>query len=238
MRAHGAGRTVWTPIAVVMTLLAGAIEGLASNGLDAGTRQTALGTIEEPFASSGLRFAEGPLAQIWQHIKVLTDIARLALCAAQEAFCSPAERKVRNIVAEAQTLDGLARAGFINRAINLAIKPTIDPFVWRSPLEIMSLGAGDCEEKVLRATGGRRREACDCARHGREPRPCDRCCPDQYRLVSAGQSLANVNPGLRIVVGRAALHARRAWSETVLASTDRFGWARACSPLHARSKRS
>jgi hypothetical protein len=53
-----------------MTLLAGATEGLASNGLDAGTRQTALGTIEEPFASSGLRFAEGPLAQIWQHIKV------------------------------------------------------------------------------------------------------------------------------------------------------------------------
>jgi hypothetical protein len=70
MRAYGAGRTVWTPIAVVMTLLAGATEGLASNGLDAGTRQTALGTIEEPFASSGLRFAEGPLAQIWQHIKV------------------------------------------------------------------------------------------------------------------------------------------------------------------------
>jgi len=70
MRAHGAGRTVCTPIAVVMTLLAGAIEGLASNGLDAGTRQTALGTIEEPFASSGLRFAERPLAQIWQHIKV------------------------------------------------------------------------------------------------------------------------------------------------------------------------
>ena len=148
MRAHGAGRTVWMPIAVVLTLLAGATEGLASNGLDAGTRQTALGTIEEPFASSGLRFAEGPLAQIWQHIKVqiLTDIARLALCAAQEAFCSPAERTVRNIVAEARTLDGLARAGFINRAINLAIKPTIDPFVWRSPLEIMSLGAGDCEE--------------------------------------------------------------------------------------------
>ena len=140
MRAHGAGRTVWTPIAVVMTLLAGAIEGLASNGLDAGTRQTALGTIEEPFASFGLHFTEGPLAQIWQDVKVrvLADMARLALCAAQEAFCSPAARNVRNIVAEARTVDGLARVGFINRAINLAIKPTIDPFVWRSPLETIS----------------------------------------------------------------------------------------------------
>ena len=79
----------------------------------------------------------------------MTDIARLALCAAQEASCSPAERTVRNVVAEARTRDGLARAGFINRAINLAIKPTIDPFVWRPPLEIMSIGAGDCKEYAV-----------------------------------------------------------------------------------------
>ena len=79
----------------------------------------------------------------------MTDIARLALCAAQEESCSPAERTVRNVVAEARTRDGLARTGFSNRAINLAIKPTIDPFVWRPPLEIMSLGAGDCEEYAV-----------------------------------------------------------------------------------------
>ncbi len=147
MRAHGAGRTVWMPIAAVLTLLAGATEGLASNA----SRQTALGTIEEPFASSGLRVAEGPLAQIWRDIKdqIFTDMARMSLCAAQEASCSPAARAVRNIVAEARTREGLARAGFINRAINLAIKPRIDPFVWWSPLEIMSMGSGDCKEYAV-----------------------------------------------------------------------------------------
>jgi len=151
MRAHGSGRTVWMPMAVVLTLLAGATEGLASNALSAGTRQTALGTIAEPFASSGLRFAEGPLAQIWRDLKaqIFIDMARMSLCAAQEASCSPAARAVRNIVAEARTRDGLARAGFINRAINLAIRPRIDPFVWRSPLEIMSMGSGDCKEYAV-----------------------------------------------------------------------------------------
>jgi predicted transglutaminase-like cysteine proteinase len=98
-----------------------------------------------------LHFTDGPLAQIWQDVKVrvLVDMARLALCAAQEASCSPAARTVRNIVAEARSRDGLARVGFINRAINLAIKPTIDPFVWRSPLETLSLGAGDCKEYAV-----------------------------------------------------------------------------------------
>jgi predicted transglutaminase-like cysteine proteinase len=119
---------------VVLTLLAGATEGLASSALGTGTRQVALSSIEEPFASSGLRIVQGPLAQIWRdvRIQISTDIARMSLCNTQEAPCSPAARAVRNIVAEARIRDGLARAGFINRAINLAIKPTIDPFVWRS----------------------------------------------------------------------------------------------------------
>jgi predicted transglutaminase-like cysteine proteinase len=151
MREHGAGRTIAMPIAVILVLLAGADAGFASNDLGASTRNTTLHTLEEPFASSGLQFAEGSLARIWQDVKVriLTDMATIGLCAAQEASCSPAARTVRSIVAEARTRDGLARAGFINRAINLAIKPRIDPFVWRSPLEIMSLGAGDCKEYAV-----------------------------------------------------------------------------------------
>ncbi len=151
MRARGLGRTVWMPIAVVLTLLAGATEGLANNALSAGTRQVALGSTEERFPSSPLRTAEGPLAQIWRvvRIQISADMARMSLCNAQEASCSPAARAVRNIVAEARTRDGLARAGFINRAINLAIRPRVDPFVWRSPLEIMSMGSGDCKEYAV-----------------------------------------------------------------------------------------
>ncbi len=79
----------------------------------------------------------------------MADMARLALCAAQEASCPPAARTVRNIVAEARSRDGLARVGFINRGINFAIKPTSDPFVWRSPLETLSVGAGDCKDYAV-----------------------------------------------------------------------------------------
>ena len=50
----------------------------------------------------------------------------------------------------------------------------------------MSLGAGDCEEyavlKYFALLRSANVEACDCARHTHEPRPC-RCCPYQYRLV-------------------------------------------------------
>lgn len=170
MSAPGISRTIAVPIAVLVTLLAGSEMGLASSDLTSahdprmGSAQAfanaqstkidktaALNAVEEPFASLDLHFTEGPLARIWQDVKVrvLTDMARLALCAAQEVSCSPAARAVRDIVSEARSRDGLARVGFINRAVNLAIKPTVDPFVWRSPLETLSVGAGDCKEYAV-----------------------------------------------------------------------------------------
>ncbi len=170
MRAQLIDRIIALPIAILLTLLAGSESGLASNDLAsgrdprmgsarvftpvaAGTRMAALNAVEEPFASFGLHFADGPLAQIWQDVKlrILIDMASLALCAAQEASCSPAARALRNIVDEARNHDGLARIGFINRAINLAIKPTIDPLVWQSALATLSAGAGDCKDYPLRS---------------------------------------------------------------------------------------
>ena len=76
-------------------------------------------------------------------------MASLELCAAQEASCSPAARALRNIVDEARNHDGLARIGFINRAINLAIKPAIDPLVWQSALATLSAGARTDGELVI-----------------------------------------------------------------------------------------
>jgi predicted transglutaminase-like cysteine proteinase len=171
MRAQLVGRKIAMPIAILLTLLTGSESGLASNdsanGRDptmgsarvftparfaktagAGSQMTALNPVEEPFASSGLHFANGQLARIWQDVKlgVLIDMASLALCAAQEASCSPAARALRKIVDEARSHDGLARIGFINRAINLAIKPAVDPFIWQSALATLSAGAGDCKD--------------------------------------------------------------------------------------------
>jgi predicted transglutaminase-like cysteine proteinase len=173
MHAQLIGRKIAMPIAILLTLLAGSESGLASNDLAsgrdprmglaraftpaqsakiaAGTQMAALNVVEEPFASFGLHFADGPLAQIWQDVKlrVLIDMASLALCAAQEASCSPAASAVRKIVDEARNHDGLARIGFINRAINLAIKPAIDPFVWQLALATLSAGAGDCKDYAV-----------------------------------------------------------------------------------------
>jgi predicted transglutaminase-like cysteine proteinase len=174
MHAQLIGRKIAMPMAILLTLLAGSEKGLASNDLASGrdprtgsaraftparstkiaaasTQMAALNAVEEPFASRGLHFADGPLAQIWQDVKlrVLIDMASLALCAAQEASCSPAARALRKIVDEARNHDGLARIGLINRAINLAIKPAIYPFVWQSALGTLSAGAGDCKDYAV-----------------------------------------------------------------------------------------
>ncbi len=52
--------------------------------------------------------------------------------------------RLRRIVEEARTQDGLARIGHINRAINLAIKPVATVY-WQSALETLSAGTGDCK---------------------------------------------------------------------------------------------
>ena len=111
----------------------------------------ALSAGEEPFGSSSLQLADGPLALTWQSIKVgvLADMARLALCRTQESTCSKAAHALRAIVEEARSRDGLARVGYINRAINLAIKPAIDPSVWQSALETFSAGTGDCKDYAV-----------------------------------------------------------------------------------------
>jgi predicted transglutaminase-like cysteine proteinase len=112
--------------------------------------EASLTSVEGPFAPSSLSPAYGPLVETWQSVKlaVLADMARLTLCAAQESACSQAARALLNVVTEARRHDGLARVGVINRAINLAIKPTIVPF-WQSPLEALSSKAGDCKDYAV-----------------------------------------------------------------------------------------
>ena len=169
MRAY-ADRTISLTVATLLTVLAAPESGLASDDLanlhnpKTDTRQLilpsydreplsnaivagrALTASDEPFASYSLQAADGPLALIWQTVKVgvLADMAKLTLCAAQEEACSKTALALRSVVDEARSHDGLARVGLINRAINLAIKPTPYPF-WQSALETLSAEAGDCK---------------------------------------------------------------------------------------------
>jgi predicted transglutaminase-like cysteine proteinase len=115
-----------------------------------GERNLPLRTANEPFESTSFRVA-GPLAQTWQAVKfgMLADAATLALCRLRDETCSPAAKLLSGIVAEGLSRDGIDRIGVINRAINLAIKPTNDPYVWHSPLETLSVGEGDCKDYAI-----------------------------------------------------------------------------------------
>ena len=59
------------------------------------------------------------------------------------------------IVAEGYAHAGRARIGVINRAINLAIRPTSDlaqwgvPDRWSAPLVTLTTGHGDCEDYAI-----------------------------------------------------------------------------------------
>ncbi len=110
------------------------------------TQTTALSSDGEPFGRRSLLVGDGPLAVTWQAInaRMRADMASVALCSIQKLACPDAARKLRRIVEEALTHDGLARIGHINRAINLANKPAVTAY-WQSALETLSAGTGDCK---------------------------------------------------------------------------------------------
>jgi predicted transglutaminase-like cysteine proteinase len=105
----------------------------------------------DPFGSSTGRASEGPLTHAWQAVRtgVLADMARLERCPVEDDACSPAAEALRKIIADGRSHDGLARLGVINRAINLAIKATSDPYGWHSPLQALSAGEGDCKDYAV-----------------------------------------------------------------------------------------
>ncbi|MBS0246866.1 MAG: transglutaminase-like cysteine peptidase [Proteobacteria bacterium] len=93
----------------------------------------------------------------WQALQVAIAIEARAmtLCRQTQEACTPAAARFLAIVDAARGETGRARAGRINRAINLAIRPLRDsaqfgvPDVWQSPLMTFANGAGDCEDYAI-----------------------------------------------------------------------------------------
>jgi predicted transglutaminase-like cysteine proteinase len=80
----------------------------------------------------------------------------LRICEENRASCqSQTALQFLAIVDSARTLQGRARLGEINRAINLKIKPMSDlalygaDDVWSPPLATLAIGAGDCEDYAI-----------------------------------------------------------------------------------------
>jgi predicted transglutaminase-like cysteine proteinase len=98
----------------------------------------------------------GELAARWRALE--TDIDReqqvLAHCRAHEA-CPDAAQNLLDIIAEGTGRSGIARVGLINRAVDLAIRPTSDQTQWgvmehwSPPFETLQTHRGDCEDYAI-----------------------------------------------------------------------------------------
>jgi predicted transglutaminase-like cysteine proteinase len=87
--------------------------------------------------------------------RILADEAAVMACRAGQTACTPAARQFLSIVDLGAQRDGRVRFGWINRAVNMAIRPVSDwvqygfADFWASPLQTLGSGAGDCEDYAI-----------------------------------------------------------------------------------------
>jgi predicted transglutaminase-like cysteine proteinase len=98
----------------------------------------------------------GEVAAKWRAVEADIDREQqvLARCRAQEP-CPVVAQDLLDIIAEGAGRSGLARVGLINRAVDLAIKPTSDEAQWgvadhwSPPFETLQTHRGDCEDYAI-----------------------------------------------------------------------------------------
>lgn len=130
-----------------------ATAGPAFAALSAGSGEAA-----EPFGGLTLALRDGALNDKWRAVEreIDDELLVIALCQENRERCaSAAALQFLSIVDRASRLEGRARIGEINRAINLSIRPASDLAlygavdVWTSPLATLAKGAGDCEDYAI-----------------------------------------------------------------------------------------
>jgi predicted transglutaminase-like cysteine proteinase len=93
----------------------------------------------------------------WRDVlaRIDSEEETLAACRASLDACSPAARRLLQLVELGRQRAGRARLGEINRAVNLSIRATsdwsqygVDDF-WSAPLATIEKGAGDCEDYAI-----------------------------------------------------------------------------------------
>jgi predicted transglutaminase-like cysteine proteinase len=114
-------------------------------------------TPPQPFALDATPVTEGEVLDKWNDLaaSLRSEAEILARCRADAAHCPPAAKKFLDIISDGRAHDGRARIGVINRAINLAIRPTSDLAQWgvadrwSAPLATLESGRGDCEDYAI-----------------------------------------------------------------------------------------
>ena len=137
------------------------VRGRAEEGLASVTSATSsfppIEDTSEPFGLGTISVVPGELQAKWRKVEVdiRADMEILAHCREQMQSCPPAAQRFLAIIEEGRARTGRGRIGVINRAVNLAIRPTSDfaqwgvPDHWSSPLETLSTGRGDCEDYAI-----------------------------------------------------------------------------------------
>jgi predicted transglutaminase-like cysteine proteinase len=111
----------------------------------------------QPFALDAEPVKDGDVLGKWNGLNadVRSENETLMRCRDDAAHCPAAAQKFLDVIADGRAHDGRARVGVINRAINLAIRPTSDLTQWgvmdrwSAPLATLASGRGDCEDYAI-----------------------------------------------------------------------------------------
>jgi predicted transglutaminase-like cysteine proteinase len=111
----------------------------------------------EPFGLPATSALRGDMSAMWNDVqsRIAADERILVACRKDETACSQAARRFLSIVELGRKQVGRARLGWINRVVNLSIRPASDlaqygySDYWASPLQTLSRRAGDCEDYAI-----------------------------------------------------------------------------------------
>ena len=106
--------------------------------------------------SSSLMTA-GEISSKWNELqsRIRADETAVAACRSEQIACSQAARRFLSIVDLGRKHEGRVRLGWLNRAVNMAIRPVSDwaqyglADFWASPLQTLGSEAGDCEDYAI-----------------------------------------------------------------------------------------
>jgi len=105
--------------------------------------------------SSSMTLAD--ISAKWSELqsRLRADDGVAAACRSNQNACSEAARRYLAIVDIGRKREGRVRLGWINRAVNMAVRPVSDwaqyglADFWASPLQTLTNGAGDCEDYAI-----------------------------------------------------------------------------------------
>lgn len=109
-----------------------------------------------PFGMATEPVAESTISEKWDHAKaeISRELAVVAECH-RSGECSADAQKLIELSAAGTGRSGRAKVGFINRAVDLAIKPMSDDAQWgeadhwSAPFETLRSSRGDCEDYAI-----------------------------------------------------------------------------------------